>query len=259
MNVDQALRDAAGHFVERRFAEAASLYQEVLAANPLHGEALANLGSVRCAQGDLDAAADLYAQARDVMPSLYMAGFGLAKVRMAQGRSDDALSMLQEMNRSDQVPAEATAEFCKLIGTIYAQREDWGVAATFFKKYEDAEPDNMDAYLSQGRVAVDSGDKDALVGVLERMVAKFPDYAEARMDLVRLLGERGDYAVIRKSFDRILTQSPDHLAVYNLLVIASLEHRQYAYAYLYFLRARRRHPEYSRRDYPGLARMEVFL
>jgi tetratricopeptide (TPR) repeat protein len=258
MDIEQMLKDAGRHFEVRRFKEAASLYEQILEEDPRHGEALGNLGSVCFARGDLDAAATYYAACRKQAPGTHMAGLGLAKVRMAQGRPDDALKLLQEMNRAGELPPRAMGEFYKLLGIIYAGKEDWGVAATFFRKYQQEAPKELDPWLCLGRLAISSGDGDGLVETLESMVAGFPDYAQARMDLVRLLGERGGYQAIKDSLDRVLARNPDNLPVYNLLAIASLEHRKYAYAYLYFLRARARYPDFSRREYPGLARMEVF-
>ena len=62
---------------------------------------------------------------------------------------------------------------------------------------------------------------------------------------------------MKAALDRILDAVPEDLGLHNLAAVVALQSGKYAYAYLYYLRAKERCPDFSHRDYPALARMEA--
>ncbi len=59
-----------------------------------------------------------------------------------------------------------------------------------------------------GLAALDSGRQAEAIPALERVLAREPDFAGARMELARARFELGDYRLARVQFDYLLTQSP---------------------------------------------------
>ena len=59
-----------------------------------------------------------------------------------------------------------------------------------------------------GLAALDSGRQADAIPALERVLAREPDFAGARMELARARFELGDYRLARVQFDYLLTQSP---------------------------------------------------
>ena len=59
-----------------------------------------------------------------------------------------------------------------------------------------------------GIAALDTGRRDAAITALERVLAREPDFAGARMELARARYETGDYPGASEQFEYLLTQSP---------------------------------------------------
>lgn len=59
-----------------------------------------------------------------------------------------------------------------------------------------------------GVAALDTGRLDAAIVALERVLAREPDFAGARMELARARFEAGDHAAAREQFSYLLTQAP---------------------------------------------------
>jgi tetratricopeptide (TPR) repeat protein len=258
MSIQDTMQTAAEHFGRHEFEQAAALYEQVLQEQPDHAEALGNLGAVSLLTKDHARSETCYRRAREAAPNSVVAGFGLAKALLAQQRYDEALQPLQDMNRRDLLSDADQSEFLKLIGIIHAGKQDWDVAINFFSKYRDRQPDDLDPYLCLRNAYLKGERIDDLADLYETMAGRFPDHPEARTNLVRLRGRQGGYHAVRHSFDRVLQVAPHDLTLYNILAVVSLESRQYAYAYLYYLRARRNNPDADLKAYPGLARLEVF-
>jgi tetratricopeptide (TPR) repeat protein len=252
------MQAAAGHFSRREFGQAAELYEQVLQTLPGHAEALANLGAVNLVGRAYAEAEAYYRRALEVTPDSVVAGLGLVKTLLAQHRHDDALDQLQAMNRDGLLSDTDRPEFYKLLGIIHAAKEDWDVAINFFSKYQSEQPDELDPYLCLRNAYTRDNRVAELADLYETLSVKFPNYPEARTHLIQLRGREGGYEAIRQSFDRMLQAAPHDLSLYNIMAVVSLESRKYAYAYLYFLRAKRHNPDADWKAFPGLARLEVF-
>jgi len=118
----------------------------------LRGSALNNLGEVYFGLGNLDAAAECYAQARDILREFDLWGEGhalhnLGRVYLRLNRLEDAQASLMEAVRKHRATGdlhgEATAlthlgQMHREAGDLFEARESWTLALAIFDQVDDS-------------------------------------------------------------------------------------------------------------------------
>jgi protein O-GlcNAc transferase len=83
--------------LQKRDAEAADAFRRAVAANPLHAQAYNNLGVLFERERRWEDAADAYRHAIENQPAFTLGRFNLARMLIALGRNDDAVSELEKL------------------------------------------------------------------------------------------------------------------------------------------------------------------
>ena len=138
---------------------------------PDDGALLSLAGEVALAKGDLDAAAEYYERA--VKTGNAGVNNRLAQVRFAEGRTDEALQILE----ANSAATETQVQSDLVLAVYYARRGEPEKALPWIEKVEKKQPNNPRGPM--------------LRGVLS---ATKKDYAEARRYFERALELRGDFA-----------------------------------------------------------------
>ena len=116
MSVTQAFDLAIQHHQAGRLAEAETLYRQVLAAEPQHGEAWHHLGILAAQTAQHSRAVECITQALRLGVQSGAAYANLGEAYRLGGRLDEALAAFQEALRLD--PKAARAHFGLTVGAF---------------------------------------------------------------------------------------------------------------------------------------------
>jgi tetratricopeptide (TPR) repeat protein len=181
-----ALHQAVRHHQHGRLAEAARLYQVILAVQPGHPEALHLLGVVAHQQGDHARASDLIVRAIGGNPNDAMYHANLAEAYRALGQFDRAVASCRAALRLRPNYAEAANNLG--LALLGQGRTDEAIAR--FGEALQLKPDFAMACNNLGNALRLRGDPNGALEHFRRAVEIGPDLAEARSNLGQLLLER---------------------------------------------------------------------
>ena len=179
MTIQQAMELANRSAQSGQFAQAESLYRQILNVVAGHQESSRMLAWVVAQQGRIDEAAALYRQLLSAYPS-------------------DAVAMLQWGNLLFQIG-----------------RADEAIGA--FTRAASAKSDFADPHYNLGIVLRSLDRLDESVAAFERAVAIAPNYAEAHSNLGSAYKDRGELDRAIASYRRALSIKPDPRTASNLL------------------------------------------
>ena len=171
MTPEELFQTALEHHRAGRLQKAVERYQEVLAANPAHGEALYLLGVIAHQAGYHEQAVELNRRAISVAPDDVRC-YNLAGLS------------LMELGRE----AEAEACFARAV-TVEESPECLNNLGTLWKK--------------QGRL-------DEAIGAFQRAIGASPEYANAHYNLGNAFREQGRLAEAIVAFERALQSDAEH-------------------------------------------------
>lgn len=177
--VDAHFNLAAGHYQSRRFDDALSELEAVLAAAPSHAGAHYFTGLIHHEQGRYEEAAQSYREALRLQPDYVEARTNLGGVYAQMGRFKEAAEEIKSALRIRPDNAEAH----KFLGLIYQDIGQLQESAQELTTAIKLKPDYAEAHNSLGEVYAQMGrTKDAAVEF--RIAVKLkPDLAEARKNL----------------------------------------------------------------------------
>jgi predicted O-linked N-acetylglucosamine transferase (SPINDLY family) len=185
-NLSESLALALADHQQGRLQQAAARYQQILAVNPRHADALHLLGVVSHQSGDWDAAARLIgeaiAQNRDV-PFFYNS---LGNLLSDQGRHQEALEAFQQALRL----CPENEEFLLNHGsTLYALGllEE---ATEAFRQALSRNPHMEDAWNNLANALKDQGQWDEAIEAYQQATRVNPRYAEPHFNLGNLYRDR---------------------------------------------------------------------
>ncbi len=191
MSGTEVLLDTAlAHQHAGRLADAASIYEDLLATDADPAAVANNLALVYGRQGRLDAAARAGERALRARPDFPEALFNLANVRAAQERFDDAIEHYARAVRLRPDFAEARV----LRGTALVRAGRVEDAVSWLEDTVDRHPDLPIAHTNLGSAYHELGRLEDALAQFDRALTLDPGYALARFNraLVRLT--LGDYA-----------------------------------------------------------------
>lgn len=228
------LQQAVGLHRGGRLTEALAIYDQILAAEPDHADALNLSGLIRLAQGDAATAATLIARAVKLAPTSPLFRLNLGTAQAAMGNPDKAIASFERalklkpdlatawaalgnaravrseerkaihaLRRAvafDPQLAEAWNNLALVLGRIGEQAEARTAIETAIK----LRPDFAVAHNSAGALARERGDIEASVEHLRRAVTLLPGYFEAHSNLGVSLAEAGRHEDAIAAFDAAL-------------------------------------------------------
>lgn len=171
----QKLYDRAGRaLTERKYADAAALFAQVVAADPQDYQAWTELGTARLFQGDADEAERDYLRAAGAMPTYAPALLNLGRLRVMRKKFDGAVEVLTKAVTLK--PPSADVNF--LLGEAYLQLKKGSKAVPHLE--EAARLGRADAHLRLATLYNAVGLKERAAAEYEQYLSKKPDAPERK-------------------------------------------------------------------------------
>ena len=170
-----------------RLAEAAETYEAVIAAAPQDWESLNNLGNVRAALGETDAAIAAFRQAIALRPDLIEIVINLSNLLGAAERHDSRQQVMRAAAQASPDVARVQAE----LGVAEAEARDFPAAETAYRAAIALDPDFMPAYVELGLLLETQNRLDELEVLLNAAAARGlagPEFGFLRAWLLRRQG-----------------------------------------------------------------------
>jgi predicted O-linked N-acetylglucosamine transferase (SPINDLY family) len=205
MTLDQAMRTALEHHNAGRFAEAETIYCQVLAQFPAHVGALRLLGMLAGQAGRADVAIDLIGRAIAVNPHDAEYHNDLGSALKSCGRPGEALDAYLRAIHLDPCKAHIHNNLALLL-------QEMGRPDDAFAAYERAirlNPEQPEIYCNLGHALWRGGRlADAMVA-LERAIQLRPELAEAHNNLGNVLKDQGRLEDAIAAFRRAIQLRPE--------------------------------------------------
>jgi LmbE family N-acetylglucosaminyl deacetylase/Flp pilus assembly protein TadD len=201
------LRAAArGHEEARRFAEAISANERILALRPKDPEATVRLARLSAWTGDLDRAIVLYRDALAHAPDDAGLGSDLADVLSWAHRYDESERLYESVLSLHPAYREAL----KGLTRLRLLRGDMAGAAPLIERGLANYPADADLHRARGRLLAQGGDLAGAAEALRRAVALAPADAEAAHALADVLFKRGDLDAALEAYRRAAALEPNN-------------------------------------------------
>lgn len=152
------------YYEQGNYTAAASEFQQATMANPANPDYIANQAKARMKLGDSQGAEQLYRQALSIAPSHQPSYHGLAENMLAQGRAQDAASLLTAWAGSQPYVAESHVELAWL------QREtgQTDAAAQSLQRALQVNPSHSTALAQLGQYYEENGRPDQAVAMYQQ-------------------------------------------------------------------------------------------
>ncbi len=231
---------------QQDYSQAESAFRAALEINPDFTAAIRDLAQVYVATGRAEEAKNLYNQLLNKDPNEVSALLGLADSYIAQEKWTEAI---EAVNRARTAASNDSAPGLKLIG-VYEKRGDWTNAKTVAAELAAQFPGDANVLDAQGQAQLGAGDTNGAIsslkrayalapnsapilsrylaalsgaryftearGVLQEAVARDPQNASLKADLIRVEGEViGVDAAVAKA--RALATSDPENTIYDLI------------------------------------------
>jgi tetratricopeptide (TPR) repeat protein len=188
-----------------RFAEAAAVFETVLALRPAFPEALNNFGSVLEKLGRLDEAAARLRAAIALAPGLAAAHNNLAGVLKTLGDAAGAEASYRRAIALDPNAASPRFNF----GTFLIEQNREAEAVSCLERVQASNPDNIPVLNNLGVALKTLGRLAEAERHLCRALSLAPDYADTHHNLGTLRHAEGALAAARDCYRRALDLRPD--------------------------------------------------
>ncbi|MBD1847345.1 tetratricopeptide repeat protein [Cyanobacteria bacterium FACHB-63] len=225
------LQLAVQHQREQHWTEAEHLYQQVLAKQPQHPEALFGLGMLTQQTGNLEAAEQCLSAAAQAQPNSVKIWFSLGNLRQAQGQLPAAEVAYQQALalRPD------AASIHNNLGYTRQQQGDWEAAIACYQKALEVQPNCTEAevnlgnalyalgklppekhshyaHLNYGLGTVRQTAKDWQTATVyyRQAIALQPDLVSAHYNLGEVLQAQGEVEAAIATYHKVLELDPNH-------------------------------------------------
>ncbi len=211
-NLDAALQQAVGLQQAGRLAEAAQLYQAILAQKPSHAEALHWFGMLNHQLGDKGQALNLLRKAIKKQGKVGLYHYHLGLVLAADGKLDEA-AMAYERALTLRPDLAAAANN---LGAIRVQQGRAEAALRALRKAVKLQPGLAEANKNLGNALIMAGDLEAAVAAYRTAMGGMPRDIELRNNFAHALMETGDTEQALRLLGETLEAAPDNAAAHNL-------------------------------------------
>ncbi len=204
-----------------RPGEAASLCREVLAAEPLNGDALHVMGLSLLALGDTPQAVHLIGSAAELKPSNAAVHAHLGTALSVAGHYTEALACYERALA--RAPDLAEAQRGRGMALMQLGRPEPALARACFERAIALNPRNAEAHHNLGILEAAAGRHHEALASFERALAFAPDQATAHHNRGLALASLGRPAEALASFDRALGLAPSAAPTHLLRGKVALE------------------------------------
>lgn len=210
------LQAAIEHLRYGRLPEAESGLQAVLKRDPQQFDALHFMGVLRHQQGRSDEGAALITQALQQQPEHAGAWTNLGNVRLASGDTQAAVEAWQRSIAAAPDQPESASPLCNLAG-VHRKNGRMAEAEAACRQALAVAPDFAEAWYSLSRLLMERGEIHEGLLANSRAIALWPQHLQAREQVIRalvLLGERERAAGLYRAW---LDDEPDNPVVQHQL------------------------------------------
>ena len=184
--------------------EAASSFEQVIAAKPDYPEGYYNLGTLSLQQHDFPAARRYLEQALKLRPNYPEAWNNLGMMAAQEGHADDAIRNFQQSLSLR--PDYATALLN--LGNVYRRQGNLEGAQKSLARALELQPDDAETNYSLGMFYAQQNQLDRAAQFLEKAIDLRPDYAEAINNLGVLYVREQNYAKAEQQFRDCIRVTP---------------------------------------------------
>jgi len=218
MTLQQQLESALSHHQAGRFAEAETIYRQILSQNPNHVEALNLLGTLAAQAGRLDAGLELMRRVIRLHPDLAQAHYNIGIALQRKGQLDEAIASYHQTIRLKPDFAEAYNNLGSALQDIGQLDE----AITAFRQAIRLKPDHPGAHVNLGNVLTDMGQLDEAIACYRQAVRIKPDLALAHNNLGNALKDIGQLDEAIAACQQAIRIKPDYAEAHWNLALALL-------------------------------------
>jgi tetratricopeptide (TPR) repeat protein len=247
---DATLRQAIALHQSGRFAEAETLYRQILVRVPDHADALHFLGVLAGQFNRHEAAVELIRKALSIRPDDVEARFNLATNLIPLGKIEEAIAefnrvlevqkddpdahlliadLLRQVSRKDEAVThlrrtialrEQNPDAYNNLGNLLQERGEVDEAILCFQRSLALRPGNAQTLNNLGNARRQKGEYDAALGLLRQAVAAQPDSPQMRTNLGNVLCDVGEVESAITEFRAALKDAPTYADAWNHLGIA---------------------------------------
>jgi tetratricopeptide (TPR) repeat protein len=209
---------------QRRYAEAAALFERVVAAAPGRWPSWNGLGECLGGLGDGEKAVGAFRRARDAAPAEPAPRQNLAEALNRVGRAAEAVAELERL--LEITPGDA--DTLLRLGGLCQGLGDYAGAARCFERLTRQAPGRADAWTGLGAALQMAGDLEAARDAYQQALAADPNLADAHYNLGTAWQGLRDSETAETCFRRTLEIDPEHMGAVSGL--AALLDRRGRYA-----------------------------
>jgi tetratricopeptide (TPR) repeat protein len=193
-----------------RLAEAAKLYEDILAADKAHVPALHCLGAIAYQTGNLERAVSLISSAVRINPMVAAADPYLGAALNQLGRHQEALAVCDEAIRLK--PDFAEIHYNRGNALYGLGRLDDALAS--YDKAIAIKPAFAEAWSNRGNVLQNLGRRDEALASCDKAIAGRPNYPPAHYNRGNALYDLGRFDAALASYNRAIELKPDYAQAY---------------------------------------------
>jgi tetratricopeptide (TPR) repeat protein len=193
-----------------QLAQAQAGYEEILALQPGHTDAINLLAATAIQSGNSQRALELFGKAIEIDPTNVAAhinsGLALRELKQwdaALTRFDEAIALKVDCSE---------AYFNR--GLVLCELKQWEAAIASYSQAIAIEPEYAEAHLACARVLQELKQWDAALASCDRAIAIVPDYEQAYLGRAVLLHRSGQMDAALSSYDQAIALKPDYVEAY---------------------------------------------
>jgi protein O-GlcNAc transferase len=209
----QVFELALQHHRAGRLAEAETLYQQILAVDPHHADALHALGLIANRMGRNEMAVDLISQAIQFKPGFAEAYCNLGIALSAGGRLDEAVTAYREAMRL----LPGAAEIHNNLGNALNAQGRFEEAVAAYRQALQLRPTYVNAHYNLGVALSAQRRWDEAIASYQWALRLQPAYPGAHYNLGIALDARERWEEAIAAYRRAIQLKPDHVEAYNNL------------------------------------------
>lgn len=196
-----------------RYAEAATLYRRLLSAHPNDARAMNSLGAALERAGDNQGAEQAFTQAIALSPDTCDAGYNLAALEVKSSRFADAEHQFRDLL----LHCAADAGIRSGLGVALQGEGNAAAAREEFQRALDLDPENFAALYHLGELAIESGQPEQAVDLLQAAAKDRPDDLDTREHLAMAFAQSGRAADALSQLRDAIRLSPADASLHALL------------------------------------------
>jgi Flp pilus assembly protein TadD len=214
-----ALR-ALSNVNRKRFSSAEVDIRKAIEIAPQSSYGYAQMGNLKFAEGQFEAAGKAYQAALDRNPNSRDALRGLMNAYVAQKRVDQAISAAN----AQIAKSSSNSGFYDLLGTaLFYNKKDLTGAATALQKAADLDQSNSDARLKLAQVQAASGSMDEAIATCHRALGNNPNEPGFYILMGDLYQAKRDWNAATEAYQKALAIRPENPLASNDLASVMLQ------------------------------------